>query len=140
MYYDNSNDMDLVFFDGKITSSEYLILIIIGGVIYGIWKIIFEDQVKHNRLIRKAQKKGDKIEYLRLTMTHSQAVLIAEKELGLSENEFLKQASATQARNECELKETYPYDVLCDLARKKQVQLDVQKYLSVVQKKDLKIL
>ena len=132
--------MDLVYFDAKITFSEYLIIILIGGVVYGIWKIIFEDQVKHNRLIRQAQKKGDKIEYIRLTMTYSQAVLIAEKELGLSENEFLKQASATQAGNECELKETYPYDVLCDLAREKQVQLDVQKYLSVVQKKDLKIL
>jgi hypothetical protein len=46
--------MDLVFFDGKITFSEYLILILIGGVVYGIWKIIFEDKVKHNRLIRKA--------------------------------------------------------------------------------------
>lgn len=114
----------------------YVILILIGGVVYGIWKIMFEDQVKHNRLIRKALKKGDKLEYLRLTMTHSHAVLIAEKELGVSERTFLNQASATQALNECKMEETYPYDVLCDLARKKGVQLDVPKCLGLIENKE----
>lgn len=57
-------------------------------------------------------------------MTYQEPVKIAQQQLGVSEEDFIRQSSATQADNECELKDTYLYDVLCNLAEKKQVKID----------------
>ena len=84
--------------------------------------------MSNRRKVRAALRTGDKAEYVRLTMTHAEAVKIAQQQLGVSEEDFVRQASATQAGNECKLKDTYPYDVLCDLAEKKQVKVDSLKF------------
>ena len=109
---------------------ENKIILIIGLIcapLYVIYKLYIEDLLSKRRKVRATLSKEDKTEYIRLTMTHQEAVKIAQQQLGVSEEDFICQASATQAGNECELKDTYPYDVLCDLAKKKQVKVDFLK-------------